>query len=247
MAFPRKWLNSKFKTTYRSWIAMKARCTQPNHKDYYNYGGRGIKVCDRWLNNYDAFFEDMGEKPPKLTLDRINVNGNYEPHNCRWATITQQANNRRDNHKMTINGETKNISEWSNEKGIKRLTLRYRESVGMSPAELFSNEKLKPKNYSHLKNLSRKDNVIINFNNQSLTIAKWAEKTGLRPDTIWHRIHDSKMSIHDALTKTTDRHWNHGTNTGYSTYKCRCVDCTEFNRKKGQRARYIAKLKQGGL
>lgn len=81
--------------TYRTWQAMKRRCLNENCKDFPNYGGRGISVCDRWRSSFQDFFEDMGERPHGRTIDRIDVNGNYEPANCKWATISQQRRNRR--------------------------------------------------------------------------------------------------------------------------------------------------------
>lgn len=86
---------SKTRTpTYNSWRKMKERCTNPNHDRYPRYGGRGIKICDRWLHSFQNFLEDMGNRPYGKTLDRIDPNGNYEPSNCRWATIKQQARNK---------------------------------------------------------------------------------------------------------------------------------------------------------
>ena len=84
----------KTSPTYNSWRDMKTRCLNSNCPDYKNYGGRGIKVCERWMD-FTNFLADMGEKPEGLTLDRINNDGNYEPGNCRWATWKEQRRNQR--------------------------------------------------------------------------------------------------------------------------------------------------------
>ncbi len=105
--------------TYESWGAMKARCLKKNHKSYQEYGGRGIRVCDRWLESFDNFLLDMGERPEGTTLDRYpNCEGNYEPGNCRWATPAQQNENRSITLRYTVDGKTLSIKGWEQETGI---------------------------------------------------------------------------------------------------------------------------------
>ena len=84
------------KREYRAWMGLKARCLCPTNKDYRHYGGRGITVCDRWKESFEAFYSDMGDKPTlRHSIDRIDVNGNYEPENCKWSTPKEQAMNKR--------------------------------------------------------------------------------------------------------------------------------------------------------
>ena len=85
---------------------MKHRCLNPNAKKYADYGGRGIKICDRWLESFENFYRDMGERPSKKhSIDRIDNNGNYCPENCRWVTMKEQARNKRTNRTMLYNGK----------------------------------------------------------------------------------------------------------------------------------------------
>ena len=87
---------------YRSWAGIKQRCFNKNDRSYKDYGGRGITMCDRWAKSFECFYADMGRKPePRMSIDRINNDGNYEPGNCRWATPKQQYHNRR-----KLNGDT---------------------------------------------------------------------------------------------------------------------------------------------
>lgn len=102
--------------TYKTWCELKQRCCNPKNHAYECYGGRGIKICDRWFNSFENFLEDMGERPSKeYSIDRINVNGNYEPSNCRWATDKEQCNNRRSNVIIQYKGRTQNLKQWCDE------------------------------------------------------------------------------------------------------------------------------------
>lgn len=111
------------------WRRMKARCYNTNNNRYYRYGGRGIKVCDRWINSFGNFFHDMGPVPSrKHSLDRINVDEDYHPDNCRWASYKEQANNATSNRMITYNGRTQTLAQWSDETGIGRTTISARIS-----------------------------------------------------------------------------------------------------------------------
>lgn len=103
--------------SYAPWLAMVRRCTNPSHPSFADYGGRGIGVCERWMS-IDNFIEDMGVRPPRMELDRIDNNGNYEPGNCRWTDRRTQLNNRRVNHRIEIDGVTKTLSEWATHFGV---------------------------------------------------------------------------------------------------------------------------------
>ena len=107
--------------TYYSWTGMLARCNNENVPNYKNYGGRGITVCDRW-REFTNFLKDMGERPNGLTLDRKDVNGNYEPDNCKWSTNIEQHNNTRRSLYLTMNGETMTAAEWA-----RKLNMDYKK------------------------------------------------------------------------------------------------------------------------
>lgn len=118
---------------YQAWLAAKARCSRKNLPGYALYGGRGITVCDRWINSFENFIADMGARPsPKHSLDRIDVNGNYSPENCRWATIAVQTRNRRSNVWVTVNGRKLTAKDAALELGIGAAIIYRRLSDGWS-------------------------------------------------------------------------------------------------------------------
>ena len=116
---------------YISWRAMRRRCADPNRRCYHRYGGRGIKVCDRW-QDFSAFYEDMGPRPVGHTLDRIDNDGDYEPTNCRWASVVAQNENRINNRPLTFEGRTLCVTAWARELGVKPALLFSRIRDGWS-------------------------------------------------------------------------------------------------------------------
>lgn len=114
-----------------TWSSMRGRCSNRKSRDWKNYGGRGIKVCDRWLNSFANFFADMGPRPtPKHSIDRIDNDGPYSPDNCRWVTRTKQSRNRRSNRNISFNGKTRTLAEWGERAGIDPETISFRLKSG---------------------------------------------------------------------------------------------------------------------
>jgi hypothetical protein len=123
--------------TYKSWSSMKDRCYQPAHSEYKRYGGRGINVCERWKNSFENFYEDMGERPYKHSLERIDPNTGYSPDNCKWATVKEQANNKRSNVMLMIDGRRQSLSLWVDEFGLNYETVYARLKRGWSVERAF--------------------------------------------------------------------------------------------------------------
>lgn len=116
-----------------AWRSMVARCTNPDHAFYKNYGGRGIFVCDRWIESFENFMTDMGAKPGReFSLDRIDVNSGYSPENCRWATHKQQARNKRTSRMLEAFGKSQSAADWSEEAGIPSSAILWRIRIGWS-------------------------------------------------------------------------------------------------------------------
>ena len=119
---------------YVTWCHMIERCNNPHTEHYKDYGGRGIAVCEEWRNNFVSFrkWALSNGYDTKLTLDRINNNGNYEPQNCRWVTHKVQCNNKRNNHLITYKGVTQTMTQWAESIGMNVGTFKYRLRLGWS-------------------------------------------------------------------------------------------------------------------
>jgi hypothetical protein len=121
---------------YRTWINIKSRCYNRNCRQYYKYGAKGIKVCQRWLDSFEAFLEDMGRRPSsKHSIDRKNTRSDYEPGNCKWATAKEQSRNKTTSRLITANGQTKTLIEWSEEIGLDHASILGRIARGYTEEE----------------------------------------------------------------------------------------------------------------
>ena len=178
-----KWKNRTNSLTYNSWKSMRNRCLY-NNINSKRYKQRGIEICDRWLNNYDNFIEDMGERPSKeYTLDRIDPDGDYTLENCRWATWYEQENNKYGLTQIEYNGETHTIGEWCkildlNDKQRSTAYKRYSKYNAKTFEEIFTNKHL-----STFKKENRKNKCLICGSDNS---CKW-RKYGKLCNTCYHK------------------------------------------------------------
>ncbi len=175
---------------YPLWKAMINRCHNPKSHSFNRYGGRGIKVCKRWMNVL-VFLEDMGPPPsPHHSVDRINNNKGYSPTNCRWATPKEQARNMRTNHHVRYNGKSKTVAEWSEILKIPygRLYFRVRNPE-WSTSKAFQ----LPKQIG--------SNKLIEFKGKRKLLSEWAAITGQTIGGLWQRIFVHKWTVERALTQ----------------------------------------------
>lgn len=171
---------------HKAWTNMLNRCYNKNNIHYDRYGGRGITVCDRW-HKFDNFYHDMRDKPEGMTLERIDNDKGYSPDNCRWASVKEQANNRKTNVYITYNGRTQTISEWESELGFKHGTLWMRvNKYGWSEKKAIETPV----------GSFRREPVTVFGKTQSLT--QHAKDHGLGLTTVQARV-ASGMSLEDAL------------------------------------------------
>lgn len=146
----------RYTKIYACWKNMKIRCSNPDAQNYYLYGGRGITVCERWLTSFENFYEDMKEgHHDSLSLERIDVNGNYCKENCRWVTMADQCKNKRNTAYITYKGVTKRAHDWAELIGANPKSLSRRVYLGWSPEEcLFG------KQYEKIKKLILAENLL---------------------------------------------------------------------------------------
>ena len=177
---------------YDAWRNMKRRCFNPNHKNYSDYGGRGIGVCDRWLN-FENFLADMGSRPTaKHSLDRIDNDGDYSFENCRWATKAEQENNKRNNKPLiTIENDTRTIAQWTKEMGFGKDVIQSRLKLGwsefaavMTPVET---------------------DRLITIENDTRTIAQWTKEMGFGENVINNRLKYGWSEFDAVMTPVRQR------------------------------------------
>lgn len=161
-----------------AWCGMKARCYNSSERSYRHYVARGIRVCNRWCDNFEAFLEDMGPRPTaKHSVERLDVNGDYHPSNCVWATRTQQARNRTDSVRWTFAGRTMTMAAWAEALGVHPNRLATRKRAGW-PVERILSEPIGAM-------LSAKR---LTIDGVTLRLAQWAKLNGIKPGTAKKRI-----------------------------------------------------------
>lgn len=173
---------------YNIWDSMKQRCSNSNRKDYDNYGGKGIKVCDEWLDFIS--FRDwafMNGYKDNLTIERKDFTQNYQANNCEWITIQDQARNKSQNRLITINGETKIIAEWAEIAGISPKALRYRIESKWSEDDLLLPVGVQYKYYT--------------IEGETKRIGQWSKEYGLQNSTIIKRIKEGKNTKEEIFKK----------------------------------------------
>lgn len=136
---------------YGQWLTMKYRCINPKSTEYHRYGGRGIKICERWLK-FENFWEDMGSTYKSgLTIERINTNGNYEPSNCKWATYDEQSRNKRNNHWIEYNGERKLKKDWAADFGVNYMCINVLLKKGYTFDQIYKHYTVNYHRYKRIK------------------------------------------------------------------------------------------------
>lgn len=160
---------------YKAWGGMKARCYNENIKNFGDYGGRGIVVCDRWLNSFENFYKDMGDRPtPKHSIDRIENDRGYSKENCRWATRKEQCENRRSNIFIEKDGIRLTVSQWAVKLNIEAATIHARVKRGISVEQQLETVNLCEKYYE--------------YNGTKLSVTEWINQLGIGKTTFYRNL-----------------------------------------------------------
>lgn len=175
MALKKSYRNSRDRIRC-TWRNMLNRCEDSNNKDYNHYGNRGITVCDEW-HDFDNFYtwSLLNDYTDDLTIDRINVDGNYEPDNCRWSDVFQQRNNMRSNIYITYNNRTLTLKQWSRYLNISYGALRYRYRNHMSIEDMLTSKEKCTVKY-------------VTYDNKTLSVRQWSDIIGISRDVLYHRL-----------------------------------------------------------
>jgi len=172
--------------TYRSWQSMKQRCLNPKAPKYHRYGGRGIRICERWINSFAGFLADMGPRPSlQHSLERSNTAGNYEPNNCVWATAIDQNNNRPAfNRTLMVNGERVTVAQASKMTGVPHPTICGRLDAGKSDDDAVSTTHFT----SPFKSGKFTTTKFVCIDGVTTTVAEAASARGLKYTTVLYRL-----------------------------------------------------------
>lgn len=180
-SYIQKYFNKESKSfLYSTWIGIRQRCNNPNNSSYKNYGGRGVSICKEWNDDFLAFQKWSKENGAQvgLQIDRIDVNGNYEPSNCRWVDTITQANNKRSNRVIEYRGEKHTVMEWSRKTGVKESVIRSRiDKYGCTIGQALGYEEY-----------DGSPDHIIEYNGERHNITEWAYITGINKGTISSRL-----------------------------------------------------------
>ena len=217
---------------YKVWQAMKTRCYSTTCSHYRNYGARGITVSDRWLESFNNFYEDMGDRPfDGATLERKENSKGYSKDNCKWATRHEQMANTRVSRLLTYNGETKCITEWARGIGVDPKTIHYRLKQGWTLNDALN----KPATPA-----AEKTAKMITFNGETRSITGWARKLGINHASLCERL-DSGWPLEKALTAP-------GRKLQEATHDGETLSLPDWGRKLKIRPRTIARrLEQGWI
>lgn len=172
---------------YRKWASMKTRCTNPQEPCFQYYGGRGITLCETWMS-FDTFYADMGDCPEGMELDRIDNQLGYSKDNCRWVPRNVNANNKRNNHPLTYNGQTKNLGQWAHERGIGYSTILHRLNSKWTISQALGFEQRPAR--------SGRSRILL-INGQCKTFKELASEAGVGINAIKQRLYALKWPLAD--------------------------------------------------